>query len=139
MIKHSREWAAARGLVQKNEVHGDDEWRIPTMRGFKQVSRDKTVRRSSTSFMVQVCAHARTLAFCEDDTGELLQRMSPLDEALRAQRLGFERSLLFVTEGRAIWWWRRAATAPHRSANEDEDLANPADQSMPLQRLAKTQ
>ena len=58
MITHSREWAAARGLVTKNEVHGDDEWRIPVMRGFTQTSRDRNTRRATTSFMTQARVHA---------------------------------------------------------------------------------
>mmetsp|Transcript_40771 Transcript_40771/g.83315 ORF Transcript_40771/g.83315 Transcript_40771/m.83315 type:complete len:626 (+) Transcript_40771:52-1929(+) len=35
MIEHSRQWALQRGLVEKNEVHGEEEWRIPKKRRFK--------------------------------------------------------------------------------------------------------
>ena len=34
MIKNSREWAARRSLVQTNQVHGEEEWRVPTSRDF---------------------------------------------------------------------------------------------------------
>ena len=34
MIAHSKEWARSRGLLQKNEVHGKEEWKIPTDREF---------------------------------------------------------------------------------------------------------
>lgn len=30
MIANSREWARQRGLLQKNPVHGKEEWKIPT-------------------------------------------------------------------------------------------------------------
>ena len=45
MIEHSKKWAAARGLVTKNEVHGEDEWRIPVHRNFEH----KKVNRQSTT------------------------------------------------------------------------------------------
>lgn len=34
MIEHSRQWALARGLVEKSAVHGEEEWRIPLKRRF---------------------------------------------------------------------------------------------------------
>ena len=34
MIKNSKEWARKRGLIQTNEVHGKEEWKIPTERTF---------------------------------------------------------------------------------------------------------
>ena len=30
MITNAKKWATARGLTRKNEVHGEDEFRIPT-------------------------------------------------------------------------------------------------------------
>ena len=35
MITHSRQWALQRGLLEKNEVHGEEEWRIPKKRRFR--------------------------------------------------------------------------------------------------------
>ena len=35
MIDHSKEWARQRGLLQKNPVHGREEWKIPTERTFE--------------------------------------------------------------------------------------------------------
>ena len=40
MIKNSKEWAKQRGLLEVNEIHGEEEWRIP-------VSRDFTVSKVS--------------------------------------------------------------------------------------------
>lgn len=34
MIANSREWARQKGLLQRNEVHGKEEWKIPTNRSF---------------------------------------------------------------------------------------------------------
>ena len=30
MINHAKAWATARNLVRKNEVHGEDEFKVPT-------------------------------------------------------------------------------------------------------------
>ena len=36
MIDNSRNWAKARGLwTERNEVHGCEEWRLPTSREFE--------------------------------------------------------------------------------------------------------
>ena len=45
MIANSRKWAQNRGLFRKNEVHGADEWRIPTESNFSHTA----VRGSSSS------------------------------------------------------------------------------------------
>lgn len=34
MIDNSKAWAKQRGLVQTNEVHGKEEWKIPTQKSF---------------------------------------------------------------------------------------------------------
>lgn len=34
MIANAKAWAEARGLSRKNEVHGEDEWRVPTEETF---------------------------------------------------------------------------------------------------------
>ena len=49
MIDHSKEWARQRGLIQKNEVHGREEWKIPTDREFSfanETSQSATARGS---------------------------------------------------------------------------------------------
>ena len=39
MIEHSRQWALARGLLEKSAVHGEEEWRIPLKRRFKNTEK----------------------------------------------------------------------------------------------------
>ena len=41
MIEHSKKWAAARNLIEKSEVHGEDEWRVPVMREFEHKKLDR--------------------------------------------------------------------------------------------------
>lgn len=51
MIKHSKEWARKRGLIQVNEVHGAEEWKIPTDRKFSfqnDVTQSVNMRASTT-------------------------------------------------------------------------------------------
>lgn len=50
MIKNSREWARQRGLLQRNEVHGKEEWKIPTDREFEfanETAQESTARGST--------------------------------------------------------------------------------------------
>lgn len=47
MIANSKEWARQRGLLQRNEVHGKEEWKIPTGRTFRfnnETSQETTSR-----------------------------------------------------------------------------------------------
>ena len=44
MISHSRQWALARNLLRRNEVHGAEEWRIPV----KEVYRHRSVKGNSS-------------------------------------------------------------------------------------------
>ena len=137
MIKHSKAWAEARGLVQKSPVHGEDEWRIPTMRSFKEVSRDKRIRRASTSFTTQASVHVHINSFVWRMTLVSLSRGSAhwTKLCVPSDSTFLYGIIVFETKGRAVWQWCRAATTPHRSADEDEDLADAADQPMPLQKL----
>ena len=50
MIENSKKWAAARGLVEKSEIHGEDEWRVPIMREFEHKATDRQTRTESVSF-----------------------------------------------------------------------------------------
>ena len=52
MIKRSKEWAKARGLVRENEVHGEEEWRIPTDSNFSFTSTKKREAEGSGSMEV---------------------------------------------------------------------------------------
>ena len=36
MITNSKAWAAARGLVRKSPIHGEDEWKFPMEETFEQ-------------------------------------------------------------------------------------------------------
>lgn len=53
MIEHSKEWARNRGLLWKNEVHGEDEWRIPLRRSFTATSTTGTETKEKASAVVQ--------------------------------------------------------------------------------------
>ena len=53
MIKASKAWAAARGLVETNEVHGKEEWRVPTKRTFEHIKRSGTRSSQQVSFMAE--------------------------------------------------------------------------------------
>ena len=44
MISNSRQWALARNLLRRNEVHGAEEWRIPV----REVYRHRTVKGQSS-------------------------------------------------------------------------------------------
>ena len=51
MIKNSKEWARKKGLIQINEVHGKEEWKIPTERTFaftNDVSQSVRMHASTT-------------------------------------------------------------------------------------------
>ena len=50
MIDHSKKWAQNRGLCEKNEVHGEDEWRIPIAREFKAKELDRQTASQQVSF-----------------------------------------------------------------------------------------
>ena len=39
MIKNSKAWANARGLLTKSDIHGEEEWRLPTHKEFELVNK----------------------------------------------------------------------------------------------------
>ncbi len=53
MIENSKRWAAQRGLVEKSEVHGLEEWRIPISRTFEHESSDVQTSKQSATFFTQ--------------------------------------------------------------------------------------
>lgn len=55
MIKNSREWARARGLLQRNEVHGREEWKIPTSRKFAYDNKTKQQTKQTGVTTVEDC------------------------------------------------------------------------------------
>lgn len=61
MIANAKRWATSRGLMRKNEVHGEDEFRIPTEELFTFKNTRK--REAEGSGTMQV----------EDPEGTLLQ------------------------------------------------------------------
>lgn len=50
MIECSKKWAAARGLVEKSEVHGEEEWRVPVAREFEHKELDRQSASQRVSF-----------------------------------------------------------------------------------------
>lgn len=53
MIESSRQWAMARGLLEKNPVHGEEEWRIPLKRRFSSSSITGTEVQQKSTFEMQ--------------------------------------------------------------------------------------
>ena len=53
MIKNSKAWAQARGLLETNEVHGKEEWRIPTERKFEHTKTTGTHSSQEVSFTAE--------------------------------------------------------------------------------------
>ena len=62
MIAHSKEWARSRGLLQKNEVHGKEEWKIPTDREF--MFKNETEQSSTARGSMEVEDYS-DLTICE--------------------------------------------------------------------------
>ena len=60
MIKNSKEWAKQRVLLEVNEIHGEEEWRIPVSRDFT-VSNGLWHRVKDYCFCGSGCNFARKL------------------------------------------------------------------------------
>jgi hypothetical protein len=50
MIANSKAWAQARGLCETSEIHGREEWRIPTERSFAHTKSSGTRSTQEVSF-----------------------------------------------------------------------------------------
>ena len=74
MINNSYEWAAARNLVRRNEVHKAEEWRLPTKSKFAYTERNKKSTTKSGTFHV------------DDPNGSLLE-FSDLSESQAMMKL----------------------------------------------------
>ena len=53
MISNAQEWAAARGLVRKNEVHKADEFRVPTSESYAFAETNTKSSQKSASFEME--------------------------------------------------------------------------------------
>jgi len=53
MIENSKKWAAQRGLVEKSEIHGEEEWRIPVHRSFEQEVVDQSESKQKVAFRTE--------------------------------------------------------------------------------------
>lgn len=53
MIENSRKWALNRGLVERNPVHGTEEWRIPISRSFEHSTSKSHETNQKVSFTTQ--------------------------------------------------------------------------------------
>ena len=82
MIANSKLWAQARNLVRRNEVHGKEEWRIPTSETFSFDATHSHEIQGSGSFEVEdpdgallndsISADGITLHFyCTSGTGQV--------------------------------------------------------------------
>ena len=58
MIANARRWALARGLIRTNEVHGLEEFKIPTRESFTY--RNEVEQRSSQNASFETEARARS-------------------------------------------------------------------------------
>ena len=57
MIANSKKWAEARGLCQRSEVHGADEWRIPIKRDFEFTTRKREEIQHKGSYTLEAGNH----------------------------------------------------------------------------------
>lgn len=53
MIKNAKAWAQARGLCEVNEVHGKEEFRIPTERMFEHTRSSGTLTSQKLNFTAE--------------------------------------------------------------------------------------
>lgn len=53
MIAKSKEWARSRGLLQINEVHGAEEWKIPTEKTFSFENENSQTATMSGTMEIQ--------------------------------------------------------------------------------------
>lgn len=119
MISHSREWAKSRNLLAKSEVHGADEWKIPTKKEFawKLLTGQKTSQSATFEVEDWTCSDHISWIRCfffawPSGQGRVAVEEWPcgqgeahpdacLLQLLRAQRLG--------QSARAKdWWWASA-------------------------------
>ena len=61
MVKNAIRWATARGLVRTNEVHGAEEYKVPTEEAFLFRSSEKQSCMQEGSVEVQVRSAQKTL------------------------------------------------------------------------------
>ena len=60
MIDNSKRWATARGLVRTNEVHGAEEYKIPTKEEFLFRNDESQSAKQTGSFTCEAdCIRAR--------------------------------------------------------------------------------
>lgn len=48
MAKNAVYWAKQKGLTRKNEVHGKEEYKVPTRETFKNKEKERTVQSASS-------------------------------------------------------------------------------------------
>ena len=48
MAKNAMQWARQRGLVRTNEVHGREEFKVPTKETFKNLEKERNVQAASS-------------------------------------------------------------------------------------------
>ena len=53
MVDNAKAWAEKNGLVRKNEVHGVDEFRVPTKWDFNHASIERSVNTASSSAVLE--------------------------------------------------------------------------------------
>lgn len=100
MIQHSKKWATARNLVEKSEVHGEDEWRVPVMREFENKKLDRQTCAQRVGFVTQdhwwFILDCKVAAFLhtpfpwihvslKDDTGEFMESTTNRDALMQLE------------------------------------------------------
>ena len=53
MVTAAMSWARSKGLTRRNEVHGKDEFRVPTDFNFKNSNIDRTNTKTSGDFEIE--------------------------------------------------------------------------------------
>ena len=63
MISNSKEWARARGLLYKSEVHGAEEWKIPTEKEFELLNRRGSAMKLTQRLDMEDCVTNEYMVF----------------------------------------------------------------------------
>lgn len=53
MIASSKEWAKKRGLLQRSEIHGQEEWKIPVEKSFEYENEKSQTTRTHGTMVAQ--------------------------------------------------------------------------------------
>ena len=96
MIENSKIWAQNRGLLWRNEVYGEEEWRIPLRRSFSATSTTgREIRELATASVQDRASAFMTYLFQpQDSSGSILDNPCDVDELVCLVRDGCDCQVL---------------------------------------------